>query len=641
MKIIRKLLFVTIAFTAIVSCTEDSFVGEQSQQEANGTEGAISFSSSFLAVTRSSVGAKAAALLNNNFVVEGTKTKDNNVSEVFDNYNVNYTENTAATTTSNTSDWDYVAQSPHPNSGIYGTQPIQSIKHWDFAASQYDFWAYSVGTGSATVTELGPDNSTLNSSAYTITGTKENLEKVYISDLVTAYHSSAALVDYQSHAVPKIGNEVNLTFRSLMAKIRIGLYETIPGYSVKSVEFFPSESGVAAATPTLYATGNVLPVFASTDPYKATVKVYFPHITSSNVTDPDYNVAHVMQTSSDKASNITFSSLTYGPKERKEKTPGDNNWLARSSATPTWAGDGSYSTILPYETGEVMTLKVNYTLESTDDTGETIVVHGATALVPAQYTQWKANYAYTYIFKISDNTNGLTNTVKTDKVGLYPITLDAVAVNNDEGTQETVTTVATPSITTYSLTSDVFTNDKYTTSDDIYVIATEDGSLMSLTGKATLYDITQSSSPYAATEAGVLDALTKYTTLSSGTYTGRNSVVLTPVANALDLTGTTIPTVDGQTIGITAGQAALIDKSVLTTGHYYAFVYLKTAGETAVPHYEAVTVPAGGDVTGLYTTSDGTDTAATVDNSNEQTLYAKYYTVAKAVYGIKVIKIED
>ena len=288
----------------------------------------------------------------------------------------------------------------------------------------------------------------------------------------------------------------------------------------------------------------------------------------------------------------------------------------------------------------MLTLKVDYTLESIDGTGETIVVHGATALVPAQFTQWKANYAYTYIFKISDNTNGLTNTVNTDKVGLYPITLDAIVVGNQDGTQETITTVATPSITTYSVTSDVTTNNEYTTSDDIYVVATETGALISLTGKATLYDITDGADPVVATEAEVLAALTTYSTLSSGTYTGRNSVVLTPVTDALNLTGTTIPTVDGQTVTITAGDAVLIDKSKLEAGHYYAFVYLKTAGNTPAAQYEAVTVAAGGDVTGLYTTNDGTDTPAVADPSNAQTLYAKYFTVANAVYGIKVIKIK-
>ena len=652
----KNLLFAAMAMLAFASCSDDTFVGEQNPQNSvnNNGSGAIAFNSASKSITRAT-GAEAAALLNKNFVVEGIKTVSSTKSEVFDNYNVNYTENTAATTASNSANWEYVNQTILSGKTAAAEQ---TIKYWDFAASQYDFWAYSLGGGSATVSSLNHD-ATLTSAAYTISGTKGNLAKVYISDLVTAYNpdltvSNRTAEQKTATQTSDMGNEVNLTFRSLVTKVRVGLYETIPGYSVRNVQFYPSDAGSAADAVVLYASGDVLPAFDDTS-NDAQFTVSFPHIGVTNISNSDYNKAHVALSSDDHASKVEFGTLTYGAHQdgKKEKTGYTANpdswteiWLQRSASTCTWATEtsataGDYSIVLPYERGAVLTLKVDYTLESIDGTGETIVVHGATALVPAQYTQWKANYAYTYIFKISDNTNGLTNTVNTDKVGLYPITLDAIVEGNGDGTQETITTVATPSITTYSITSDVITNNEYTTSDDIYVIATEDGSLISLTGKATLYDITKSSSPYAATEAEVLAALTTYTTLAADIYTGRNSVVLTPVADALGLTGTTIPTVDGQTIDITAGDAALIDKNKLTAGHYYAFVYLKTAGDTAVPHYEAVTVAAGGAVTGLYTNNDGSDAPATVDNDNAQTLYAKYYTVANAVYGIKVIKIKS
>lgn len=640
----KKYFYLATALVALAACSNEEYVGDNSPTLGE-NDGAIVFNSTTGNTTRATVGGiLAAQKLNNNFVVEGTKTVSASVSEVFDNYNVNFTENSSETSTSNTANWKYVGLTKHANSAIFGTQ---TIKYWDFAASQYDFWAYSVGTGGATVTALGPDNSTLSSSAYTITGTKSDMEKVYISDLVTTYHTSSSLVDYKSNAVPKIGNQVNLSFRSLMAKIRFGIYETIPGYSVKSVQFFPSESGEPTATPALYATGSVLPAFATTDPYKATFKVYFPHITSSNVTDPDYNVAHVAQTTSDKASNVTFSALTYGTKERNEQTAGTNNWLARSSAEPTWAGDGSYSTILPYETGEVLTLKVNYTLESIDGTGETIVVKNATAIIPANFTKWKANFAYTYIFKISDNTNGRTDP-SVSKDGLYPITFDAVVVSDEDGTQESITTVASPSITTYSVTSDVTTANEYKTTDDIYVSVTSDGSYRSLTSKATLYDITKTEAAYAATEAEVHDALTKYTALATGTYTGRNSVKLTPVTGGLNLSVTSVPLVDDNTMTVTAGDVALIDKTKLTANRYYAFVYEITApvGEpTAKYDYTTVDtsefVAGTTDVSSYYTTEDGiTYTIATGTYVAGTEYYQRHtYSETNGTYGVKVIKV--
>ena len=660
----RNYLFLATAILALAACSDNTYVGDN-EENTGGASGAISFTSGTGSLTRAT-GAEAATLLNNNFVVEGIKTVSSTTSEVFDNYNVNYIVNSAATTASNSANWEYVAQSI-----LTGKTEVaeQTIKYWDFAAKQYDFWAYSLGGGSATVSSLAHD-ATLTSAAYTITGNKTDLSKVYISDLVTAYNPDLTVSGRSSDQktatqASDMGKEVNLTFRSLLAKVRVGLYETIPGYSVREVKFYPSANGETTTTATLYASSDVLPAFdGSTN--DATYTVSFPHIGVSNIGNSDYNKAHVTLSSDDHASKVEFGALTYGAHQdgKREKTGYDsgagtwtNIWVQRSASTCTWAKEagavsaGDYSVVLPYETGAVLTLKLDYTLESIDGTGETIVVHGATALVPAAFTQWKANYAYTYIFKISDNTNGLTNTVNTDKTGLYPITLDAIVVGNEEGTQETITTVATPSITTYSVNSNVITNNEYTTSDDIYVVATTDGTLMSMTDKATLYDITKSSSAYAATEAEVLEALNTYSTKTGAsapyTYTGRNSVVLTPVASSLDLTGTTVPTVDGQTVSVTAGQAALIDKSKLTAGHYYAYVFETTPASpapTTTDKYEAIAVTVGTtDVKGYYTYNTSTSSydliSASTTAAEGVTYYDKYTEVSGATYGIKVIKV--
>ena len=623
----KKYLLFATAFVALASCSDDTFVGENSSPNGveNGNQ-AIVFNSGTKAITRSEhKGADAAGMLNKNFVVEGIKTVGSSVVEVFDNYNVNWTENTADKTLSNTANWEYVGQSI-----LTGKTAIsaQTIKYWDYAAKQYDFWAYSLGGGSATVSTLAHD-ATLTSAAYTFTGSASDLSKVYISDLVTAYNPTVT-------GLPEYQQQVNLTFRALVAKIRVGLYETIPGYSVKNVQFYPSASGTAAGTVALYAASAVLPS-------SGTSTVYFPTVGSANKDNADYNKAHIsfVTEGGTKSANQTYGSLSYGEKESYEKTTGDI-WLARNSAQPTWAVEtgkpaGNYSIVLPNESGSVLTLKVDYTLESTDGSGEEITVHGATALVPAQYTQWKSNYAYTYIFKISDNTNGKTD-VATGPEGLYPITFDAVVVDSEENTQETVTTVATPSITTYSVTSNVTTNNEYTTSDEIYVTATSDGTLNNFNNYGvTLYDLSR-----VATEAEVLDALNTYVSNDGGTYVGRNGITLAPVASALGLTATEIPLVDGNKItGLTAGQVALIDKSKLTAGHTYAFVYKTTeAAATATKKYEAVTLAANENATGYFTTNDGTDTAATTNTTVAQTVYDRYFVVNNVTYAIKVIKIK-
>ena len=625
----KKYLFLAAAVAAMVSCSDDTFVGDNSptNEENYGTE--IVFNSSAKAVTRTDFrGAAAAEKLHNNFVVEGIKTIGSSVVEVFDNYNVNWTENTADKTPSNTANWEYAGQDI-----LTGKTEarIQAIKYWDYAAKQYDFWAYSLGGGSATVSSLAHD-ATLGTSAYTFTGSASDLSKVFISDLVTAYNPT---VD----GLPAFQQQVNLTFRSLVAKIRVGLYETIPGYSVKNVLFYPSASGTPAENVVLYASSDALP---ST----GTCNVYFPTRGSANQNNSDYNKAHISFADGvTKTANQSYGTLTYhSTKDAFEKTDG-SIWLKRSSAQPTWAVQasataGDYSIVLPNEGGTVLTLKVDYTLESIDGSGEEITVHGATAIIPSQYTQWKSNFAYTYIFKISDNTNGKTD-VATAPEGLYPITFDAVVVDSEENTQETITTVATPSITTYSITSGVTdaAKSEYTTSDDIYVVATAaGGDLQDFNNYgATLYTVSKA----GATEAEVLDALNTYVSNTSDTYVGRNSITLTPVSSGLDLTKTEIPLVDGNKItGLTAGQVALIDKAKLSTNTTYAFVY-KTSSADASPtkKYEEVNLAANADATKYFTTNDGTDTAATTSES-AQTVYDRYFVVNNVTYAIKVIKIK-
>lgn len=623
MTIMKKYLFFAAAFVAFASCSDEQFVGNNSPNTPDAigdNNGAIVFNTGTKTITRANhTGADAAKLLNNNFVVEGIKTVGTSVVEVFDNYNVNWEENTADKTLSNTANWEYVGQSI-----LTGKTDIkaQTIKYWDYAATQYDFWAYSLGGGSATVSSLAHD-ATLKTAAYTFTGSASDLSKVYISDLVTAYNPTET-------GLPEYQKQVTLTFRALVAKIRVGLYETIPGYSVKNVQFYPSASGTAAGTVALYAASAVLP---ST----GTSTVYFPTVGSANKDNADYNKAHISFASEGtKTANQTYGNLTYGAKENYEKTTGDI-WLARSSAQPTWAKEdgktaGDYSIVLPNESGSVLTLKVDYTLESTDGSGEEITIHGATALVPAQYTQWKSNYAYTYIFKISDNTNGKTD-VATGPEGLYPITFDAVVIDSEEHTQETITTVATPSITTYSVTSNVTTNNEYKTSDVVYVTTTENGTLLDMTDKATLYTVSKG----GATEAEVLDALNTYVSNTSGTYVGRNGITLTPVTDGVGLTETEIPLVDGNKITeLAAGTVGKL--KAFAAAETYAFVYTKTAASSPVDKYQEVTKTEGADVTGLYTYDGSTYTAASGTAVADTKYYTKYIENI-GVYGVKVIKV--
>ena len=317
----------------------------------------------------------------------------------------------------------------------------------------------------------------------------------------------------------------------------------------------------------------------------------------------------------------------------------DGGYLKTTSKDPSFAGTGTYyQTVLPNEDGVVLELRVNYTLVSTDGSGEEITVYGARAFVPAAYTKWLSNYAYTYIFKISDNTNGWTNPDpgSDDNEGLYPITFDAVVLDDQTtGTQTTITTVATPSITTYQKGHIYSASDEYK-AGDIYVQAVSEGALitdLNATGKSFLYTLSGATNP---TEALVLDALNvRESTDTDGTITGRNSLVLTPAT--FDATIEAIPGEDGNDIVVNAGEAAKFTAAAGT----YAFVYQVSAG-TATPIITTLANPSAEPTdwaSGTYFTDAACTTAATTFTAGT-TYYQHRYDNLNNVYGVKVIKVQ-
>lgn len=530
----KKYMLFAVALAALGSCADESFVGDESQREANeNAQGAIVFGTGVNTVTRAN-GGDAAELLNNNFVLFGTKGSSTRTT-VFNNYQANYVANTANTTESNSDGWEYVGYYNVPG-GITATTGVtafatsegnadkvdQTIKYWDYSAPQYDFAAYSLGKGAGTTptyakaTAINFENLgqavTTDKPVYTLTGSADELKACYISDLVTAYNHDG---------VSNYGTPVEFSFRSLAAKIRIAFYETIPGYSVKDVKFYDvATGGTSATTPTLFTSGDPkLPAGSGT------MKVYFPTIGWSNKSATDYNKAHVTFThtaTSDLSSKMTFDALADFAAAEKKETAEDNpvtGWIGRASNAATYAGglvnsSGKYYTILPYETGANLQLRIKYTLVATDGYGETIDVKDATAVVPAELAKWQPNYAYTYIFKIGDMTNGSTGVDGNGNVvmGLTPITLDAVVVGSEDGVQETITTVSTPSITTYAQGKVVTANDEYVADKNIYVIVNNGTANETLTDKANLYKVTiEDGAAQKITEETVANAIAQNT----------------------------------------------------------------------------------------------------------------------------------
>ena len=617
----KNLFLAAFAAIALAACTSDYDDAPPVVKPNPETQQIpIAFSSASSGMTRTEyTGAVAADLLGKKFVVSGykgsqTTWNENNNAIVYDNFLVEWIENTANTTASNTDNWEYVGRGPIKHALDNGVTQ-QAIKYWDYTQSQYDFIAWSAGNktaiysgtpgdGEVLVSAIDPSTATgAGGVAYVFEGKAKDLVDCYIADLVTVKKDGTGRGAY--------GEPVKLTFRSLGSKVRMGIYETVPGYSVKDVEFYSAAATDDASRdePRLFTT-QFNQVYK-----KGRYTVFYPHVDDPSNTDN--NQAHIkFEGTGDMSKIVDFGGLKYTGREDAEKT-NDNVYLGRTSNTASMAGEAEgnyYTQYLPNEGGTNLNLRVNYTLESIDGTGEIIKVKGATAQVPSIYTQWKAGYAYTYLFKISDKTNGHTgnynplypdDTVENpDPAGLYPITFDAVVVNEEEdATQETITLVSTPSITTYQKGSKVVNNNEYlAATGPIFVTVNggdnlASGDLLTLTGKVGLYTIPTIADPDAYTEADVVDAFQipddKYDDVE-GKVGGRNGLELTEAA--FTLTNKIEYGVDGNAINVGTDQAL----KFTPTANTYAFVYTKTNPTENTTKFQNVTKTEGADVTDLY-----------------------------------------
>lgn len=480
-------LLAAVALVAFASCTNEQYAGGD-DIPGNKTL-AINFLSGNKSMTRSDItGAAAATLLNNKFRVYGTVTNENDVTTpVFDNYVVNYKgANSIGTDSTNTAGWSYLDQTS------LGVNPAnQTIKYWDLSAPRYDFVAFA---------GLSNDKRVVSTTSNTIPVNQTNMENIFLSDRVTAKWQASA-TGKTSNA--QYGKTVKITFKRLAARIRFGIYETVPGYAVKDVKFYYDDNALAEA--------------GTSNKTIAGLRGTFPVSGDAVITYDENNEVVADFDGTDIANNFQFGELDYtyansslvsGGKLKADGTvdaTGEPAFLSTTSATPTFAKETEvidsatvnttiWKNVLPYASNSKnLVLRADFTLVSLDGVGAPINVKGASAVVPVSYAQWKPNYAYTYIFKISDKTNGTTGPTNPNPGdpdtpnpnpnpgmpdGLYPITFDAVVSSIEDYNQETITGVTSlggDAITTYSATSDVTNAGEYKVGETITVSSISHG----------------------------------------------------------------------------------------------------------------------------------------------------------------------
>lgn len=306
-----------LAVAALASCSgeedlrqEEMFVPINFASETAETE----------AVTRANTN------LGRNFVVYGYKKINDTEQLVFNGYTVTYSANSAGTSTSNSHNYEYV----HDN---------QTIKYWDFGASEYNFWGATGGTFTNQGTTLTIDGLALTTTEPDVT------EKMFSS----LYHRSPVTTDV-----------VQLKFKRPYAKVCVMLYtsEELTGsdqIQLTGISFGGGANSIATA-------GKIVVNYGKTGTEKETVTM----------------------TATAYGDNLTFGNATL---DKDHGTASNNAVLA----VPTSGTDWYYA--IPLSTAasaQAFTMQVS------------IDGDAKTATVPAAYMHWNPNTVYTYIFKITE-----------------------------------------------------------------------------------------------------------------------------------------------------------------------------------------------------------------------------------------------
>ena len=289
--------------------------------------------------------------ISKSFKVWGYKTIGGNNTGGFDHYQnvmdgylVNWTQQTANPTSSNTADWEYV--------GIAN----QTIKYWDYSATSYRFFAYSIPTtaaGNSTAPSFsGPstkEGSTTTQASFSI---PFNYDKD-ATNVSTPYISDLWMSDNQNFENRKYGACVKLTFAPIITKVRF--------------KFNYLKDTKISITDIVFKNINDAP-----SPIKGNIIVSYP------ITGTGTKASYKWETTELGTEPIKFT-IPY-----EEDTDLNHQATERKK----------WYYVPPL--GDSDTPQGAYIITATIDGKK------STATIPAEYMQWKAGYQYTYIFKITE-----------------------------------------------------------------------------------------------------------------------------------------------------------------------------------------------------------------------------------------------
>ena len=424
----RKLLLITACSALIVSCTNDTELngGNNSESKQN-TIG-------FEVLHRNSITTKAGKSNlqeagHYNFGVFAYKNISSSSSQqVMNNYlvgykgnNVGYNLTDANQTTLSSSNWAYekLGSSEYTYDGTDGyykkdetfymsNNANQYLKYWDKSSESVDFYAYAPYINGNQTATFATDTKKM---TIGNDGIKDGYDDRSKHEFMYA-NTTVAKANYNK--------EVQLAFKRISAKMQIKFYEDIAGYQVQILDLKEDKTSGVCAAPAIAPTGEGTTYTYGTLYHSAGATIDFSGATPS-------------------------LSLTGNTKFSRESTNGEclrfNVPTANSIGTDKNNASPSSTTyyLIPINQDNTgLTFHVTYKLTA-EDTQETIIVRNATVHVPYSACNWTSNNSYTYIFKITKNSTGTTESnptidpsdpnPSTDKA-LYPIIFDECTIEN-------------------------------------------------------------------------------------------------------------------------------------------------------------------------------------------------------------------
>lgn len=568
----NKYFLYAASVLALASCSSDDFLGENSGNGQNAANSVINFGGGTTKTTRATSNStyKIGDLQNNGFWVYGTKhsaTEDKTANydqAVYTNYLLAYKEGTANNTQSNTAGWEYVGvnNTPFREHVTPNVDAAQTIKYWDYSAVGYTFYAatanpQNVKEGKVTIDKIKTDEAETGSvytKGYNVTlHDGADLDQLYFADrkvITKPADTNNPKPDHKNKNV--YGGQVEFTFRNALTKVRVAMYEIVPGYSVSIDKFYYTKVGestqTTVATDRFRADANNTPLVTSAAGVKYKVVYY-------SDTEANGQLVNQPKMLPNKTGEEGATKTVFEIGDRKTLIGSADNTksgtkLSTDITKPTYDTDGGkYTLFMPQADNKTtLNLKVDYTLTSLDNSGEQIHVKGATATIPAKYLCWRPNYAYTYIFKISDNTNGSTGG-DGDPAGLYPITFDASVVVTENGNAEFISAMGESTITTFAVKDGVYQHDKadYENGSDLYATVVDKE-------KKTVTLNADNTKVYKLTDTGA--AVTNLSEALVANWVAYNKTTNYEVVDAANYSFvSSVPSEDGKTITLTPATA--------------------------------------------------------------------------------------